>query len=132
MAKPIIDLLVIVRDVEAIDAHNARLEAHGYEPRGENGIRGRRYFVKWTHETRTHHVHMFAVGSTEIQRHLDFWDYVRCHPAQARAYGDLKEALAARYPEDARAYGAGKGDLIREIEAKARRWREARSEDGGA
>jgi len=46
MAKPIIDIVVGVHDITKICEHNNAMIDLGYEPRGENGIPGRRYFVK--------------------------------------------------------------------------------------
>ena len=45
-AKPVIDILPVVRDLEAVDALNRRVEAAGYECMGEFGIKGRRYYRK--------------------------------------------------------------------------------------
>ena len=45
-AKPIIDILVEVPCVERLDSQTTAFRELGYEPRGENGIPGRRYFVK--------------------------------------------------------------------------------------
>ena len=41
-AKPVIDMLPIVRDIALVDGLNPQFEAIGYEPMGENGITGRR------------------------------------------------------------------------------------------
>ncbi|MBO9128416.1 GrpB family protein [Bacillus sp. 165] len=53
-AKPIIDILIVVNNIELIDIYNDKLESFGYEPRGENGIARRRYFPKGK-ENRTHY-----------------------------------------------------------------------------
>lgn len=45
-AKPIIDVLMVVRNIEKLDAFDLRLFALGYVPKGEFGIRGRRLFIK--------------------------------------------------------------------------------------
>ncbi|WP_281255765.1 GrpB family protein [Shouchella patagoniensis] len=45
-AKPIIDLLIVLKSVEDADKKTAAIEKLGYEARGENGIAGRRYFQK--------------------------------------------------------------------------------------
>lgn len=121
-AKPIVDVLLIVRHIEAMDAHNARMRAEGYVPRGEQGIPGRRFFVRGTLELRTHHVHAYQCDSPEIHRHLAFRDYMNAHPDEVSAYSRLKEELALRYPEDARAYSAGKERFVREAEARAIAW----------
>jgi GrpB-like predicted nucleotidyltransferase (UPF0157 family) len=120
-AKPIIDILPVVRDIGRIDAYNAKMAAAGYEPKGENGIPGRRYFQKGG-DQRTHHVHVFQAGSPEIERHLAFRDYLKAHPDEAKAYGELKARLAERYPYDIESYIKGKEQRVREIERRAVRW----------
>lgn len=45
-AKPIIDMLAEVKDIEKVDPLNAAIEALGYVSMGELGITGRRFFGK--------------------------------------------------------------------------------------
>ena len=123
MAKPVIDMLGVVSSIDDIDAGEHQLAAIGYEGLGEFGISGRRYFRKTAPDgARTHHLHVFAAGSTAIDRHLDFRDYLRAFPAEAAAYADLKHKLAAQFTgED---YSEGKTEFIRTIEQRAAVWRE--------
>ncbi|MDY6941328.1 MAG: GrpB family protein [Cyanobacteriota bacterium] len=122
-AKPIIDLLVAVRDITQVDSCNKAMESLGYETMGEYGIPDRRYFRKDDrHGTRTHHVHVFEVGSAQIDRHLHFRDYMRTHPEDARKYSDLKRQLARKYPQDIESYMDGKDDFIKEMDKKAAIW----------
>jgi GrpB-like predicted nucleotidyltransferase (UPF0157 family) len=123
-AKPIIDILVEVRDIEKIDAFNVAMSGLGYLPRGEFGIAGRRYFIKGDEIHRTHHIHMYQTGHPDIARHLDFRDYLIAHPEDAQEYSRLKEDLARRYPTDAASYVAGKDGLVKELDRKAKAWRE--------
>ncbi len=37
-AKPIIDILMVVKNIETVDLYNDQMKSIGYEPRGENGI----------------------------------------------------------------------------------------------
>ncbi len=122
-AKPIIDIMPVVRRIEAVDALNPGMQALGYEARGEYGIPGRRYFVKSQGDQRTHHVHVFAAGHPDVARHLNFRDYLIAHPAEAAAYASLKQALARQYPHDIEGYIAGKDGLIKEIDRRALAWR---------
>jgi GrpB-like predicted nucleotidyltransferase (UPF0157 family)/ADP-ribose pyrophosphatase YjhB (NUDIX family) len=125
VAKPVIDMLGVARSVEELDARAHRLAALGYEALGEFGIVGRRYFRKNAPAgARTHQLHAYAVGSPEIQRHLDFRDYLRAFPTDAAAYATLKQELAERSGGDMRAYSEGKTDFIRGIERRAAEWRE--------
>jgi GrpB-like predicted nucleotidyltransferase (UPF0157 family) len=124
VAKPVIDMLGIVPAVEELDVRARRLAALGYEALGEFGIPGRRYFRKNAPGgVRTHQLHAFAVGSPEIQRHLDFRDYLRAFPVEAAAYAALKQDLAGRCGNDMHAYSDGKTAFIRAVERRAAAWR---------
>ncbi|MFQ5934717.1 MAG: GrpB family protein [Dehalococcoidia bacterium] len=125
-AKPIIDILPEVVDIQKIDGFNGEMVKLGYTPRGELGIPGRRFFSKDAGDIRTHHVHIFQTGSSELQRHLDFRDYLIARPKKARAYGRLKEALARKFPEDIEGYTDGKDGFIKDMERKAKEWRSSR------
>ncbi|MCG3087193.1 GrpB family protein [Sporosarcina cyprini] len=120
-AKPIIDIMPVVKEIAKIDSFHDAMQELGYEAKGENGIAGRRYFQKGG-DDRTHHVHVYEEESPEIGRHLAFRDYLRAHPDMAEKYGELKEELAMRYPSDIAAYIGGKERLALEIEREALEW----------
>jgi GrpB-like predicted nucleotidyltransferase (UPF0157 family) len=111
-AKPTLDLLLVVRSLEELEAHEGALVALGYEPRGEAGIPGRRYYRIRQGEAHTHHVHGWPKDHPEIARHLDFRDALRADPDLARDYSELKQQLAARFPRNASAYGEAKTAFI--------------------
>lgn len=121
-AKPIIDIMPVVRDIAKVDSYNKEFEKLGYEPKGEYGIGGRRYFRKGL-EVRTHHVHIFQISnSKDIERHLAVRDYLRTHPEDVFEYGQLKSKLATLYPSDIEAYCDGKDAFVKELERKALKW----------
>jgi GrpB-like predicted nucleotidyltransferase (UPF0157 family) len=122
-AKPILDLLIEVTDVAKVDAQTAQMVVLGYEALGEYGLPGRRYFRKTTEAgLRTHHIHMFAAGTAEVERHLAFRDYLIANPAIAQRYSQLKQQLAAQHPTDIEAYMDGKDPFIRTVEQQALAW----------
>lgn len=121
-AKPVIDILVEVRDIDRVEDHDEAMTALGYEPKGELGIPGRRFYIKGGEEHRSHHVHVFECGHPEIARHRDFCAYLRAHPEMAARYSALKEDLAREFKQDLDRYTEGKTGLIREIDRKARLW----------
>ena len=127
-AKPIIDIMPVVRCIDRVDALNPAMAQLGYEAFGEHGIPGRRYFRKGGDEDCTHHVHIFEPGSPEVAKHLDFRDYLVAHPGDAQAYAGLKQDLARQFPHDVYAYMDGKDGLIREIMQRARAWRSERAD----
>lgn len=121
-AKPIIDILPVVRDLARVDACNPAFEQLGYECMGEFGIPGRRYFRKGG-DNRTHQIHIFQECSTaDIQRHLAVRDYLRAHPAEVEAYGALKSRLALAFPMDIEGYCDGKDEFVKQLERRALAW----------
>ena len=78
VAKPIIDILLEVRSLDEIDVQSSAMAALGYAAHGEYGLPRRRYFTKGE-PARTHHVHAYATGDSEIERHIVFRDYLRTH-----------------------------------------------------
>ena len=126
-AKPVIDMIPVVHDVAEVDARNAALRALGYEPMGEFGIAGRRFFRKDNASgERSHHLHVFPTGSPQISRHLAFRDFLRAHAEYAAQYEALKLRLAELHPTDIAAYCEGKDAFIKEMDARAKAWSEAR------
>lgn len=122
-AKPVIDMMPVVKDINAVDQYDAEMSELGYEGLGENGITGRRYFRKGGDE-RTHHIHIFEEGSHDIIRHLAFRDYLRNHEDARTQYGELKKNLAIKFPNDINEYMDGKNQFIKETEQRALEWYE--------
>lgn len=121
-AKPIIDIMPVVKDIRKVETFHERMRDIGYECMGEFGMSGRRFFRKGG-DRRTHHVHIFQADNEEnISRHLAVRDYLRSHPDEAIRYGELKESLAKRFPEDIEAYMDGKDAFVKELERKALNW----------
>lgn len=73
-AKPIIDLLPVVRSVRELDEQKTAIVKLGYEFWGEYGIPGRRYctFDDPASGRRKLQLHCFEQGHPEIKRHLAF------------------------------------------------------------
>lgn len=119
-AKPILDILVGVRDFEEARVCVAAMEALGYTYRGEHGIPRRHYFVKG--EPRTHHLHMVEVRSETWRSTLRFRDLLRRRPDLARDYARAKERLATLHPRDRQSYQREKDKVIDAILSTAAEW----------
>lgn len=126
-AKPILDILIEVKDIRKVNTMNPRMEALGYKSLGEYGIPGRRFFVKGGDENRSHHVHIFQQGDPEVERHLNFRDFLTCHPVEALEYSRLKEDLARQFPTDIGGYMEGKNGMIQVLERRAMIWKALRT-----
>lgn len=122
VAKPTIDILPVVKNINNIDQLNKSFIKLGYEPLGEFGMPGRRFFTKSKDGKRLFHVHIFEEGHPDIERHLRFRDYLRTHPKESRAYSKLKKELVKVSPNDIEKYCWGKEDFIKAIEGKSLFW----------
>lgn len=119
-AKPVIDMMCIVRDIEKIDQFNHKMESLGYDAAGEWGIAGRRLFRKGG-ENRTHHIHFYQMDNPQIERHLIFRDYLRSHQEEAKKYSRFKEKLAQRFDRTSE-YSPAKSAFVKEMEKRALIW----------
>jgi len=127
-AKPIVDMLVEVSDLEAARARIVPLlEAQGYDyfwraTKGEDGPPFYAWFIGRDPATRvrTHHIHMVEPGFPHWES-LSFRDHLIAHPEVARDYEALKRSLAAEHGHDRIAYTRGKADFIERVTAAARR-----------
>jgi len=121
-AKPIIDILALVRDIESIEELNEQFQEIGYTPRGEAGIKGRRFFRKHT-EPVGFHLHFYDMANKSVRSYIDFRDYLIAHPGSAEEYEELKIQLAAKYGNDRTTYTEAKADFIEEILQTALDWK---------
>ncbi len=113
-AKPTIDILLEVKDIDRLDEY----KKIGYAPKGEFGILGRRFYLKGE-INRTHHIHAFNVNSFEVTRHLAFRDCLIANPAIANEYGQLKIESAKKCNNDIGEHIRLKSDFIKFHEQKA-------------
>ncbi|WP_175987554.1 GrpB family protein [Bacillus sp. Marseille-Q1617] len=123
-AKPVIDMMCIVKELAVVDSYNEQMEALGYDAAGEWGIGGRRLFRKGG-ENRTHHIHLYQSGNPQIERHLVFRDYLVTHPDEAARYSRFKEELAEKH-ESTVDYSPAKKAFVSEMERKALEWKRNR------
>lgn len=111
-AKPIIDILPVVRDIIALDQAKA-MESLGYEAKGEAGVLFRRFFQK-----KGFNVHIFEQTHAEIEGHLLFRNWMHTHVDDKKHYADLKQNLTSVYPNDIYQYVVGKDAFVRNIHSK--------------
>jgi len=115
MAKPIVDVMVVVTSLAELDAMMPEIQRLGYQAKGEHGVPGRRYFQRDEHGERAYHIHAYCQGNPGITGHLRFRDILRTDRSIAHAYERLKIELAARFPADKPAYTQGKNAFIKHV-----------------
>lgn len=111
-AKPIIDILAGVADLEASRAGFGPLADAGYlyAPYRSEEMH---WFCKPDPSHRTHHLHLVPVGSRRYEEELAFRDRLRADPTVAGEYAALKRDLAARFENDREGYTDAKAGFIR-------------------
>ena len=111
-AKPIIDILVGVRDLGESRGCFDPLAALGYlyAPYMEAEMH---WFCKPHPSRRTHHLHLVPTGSERYLAELAFRDLLRADDALAAEYLALKQRLAGRFENDREAYTAAKSEFIK-------------------
>ena len=128
-AKPIVDILVKVTDLEETRARIAPLlESQGYDyfwrpTHGDDGPPFYAWFIKRDPQNgvRTHHIHMVERDFVEHWDRLLFRDYQIEHPEVAKEYEALKKHLAVRTSHDRVAYTQGKTQFILKVTERAKR-----------
>ena len=121
-AKPIIDIIVAVADINAVDTFNEAMRGRGFIPRGEHGIPGRRYFVRLDEDGENHltHVHVYEMSNEHVTDELMFRDYLRINRAAFNDYERVKLVAARQYRHEPAAYTDAKHDCVMLIMDKAR------------
>jgi GrpB-like predicted nucleotidyltransferase (UPF0157 family) len=113
-AKPIIDLLVAVRDPDDESVFVSAMHSAGYHLRVREP--GHRMFRT---PERDVHVHVWQDSDREISRHLRFRDRLRTSVEDRLAYEQLKRELAQREWDDMNQYADAKSQLIEQILSRA-------------
>jgi GrpB-like predicted nucleotidyltransferase (UPF0157 family) len=116
-AKPIIDIVLEVEMIDALDAYQPAFERLGYHAMGEYGISGRRFY--WSADNSGKHlvhIHAFERDHSESIRHMMFKDYLCAHPKKAAAYSWIKRCLAEQFPLDIESYVNAKSSFVRRMD----------------
>ena len=119
-AKPVIDMLLGLKQIPPLLTQVSHLEAIGYSYHGELEIPGRHYFRKGM--PRTHQIHAVLVNSEFWERHILFRDFLRSHPEAAQRYETLKRKLAQEFECDRTSYTNSKTPLIEQLLVEAVLW----------
>ena len=113
-AKPVIDIMAPVRDLDSSRHAIAAAESVGYccYPYKPDEMH---WFCKPSPAVRTHHLHLIPWRGPLWYERLAFRDALRENSALAKQYETVKLELAARYPNDREAYTQAKGPFIASV-----------------
>lgn len=115
-AKPVVDMLAPVTALDDRASMVRSLSDAGwlYWPDDPNGA-WRLWLLRPRPEARTHHLVVIAAGDPAVTALLAFRDALRGDAGLRRAYGELKQDLAERYPNERNAYTNAKADFVAEV-----------------
>lgn len=115
-AKPIIDIDVEIKSFNGLEKVKEKLQRLGYCHVGDQGIKGREVFkLKSWSLLPKHHLYVCVSGSSELNRHIAFRNYLIANPKTKEAYGKLKIEAAKKHPYNMDAYLKMKGELINKV-----------------
>ena len=127
-AKPVVDILVGVDDVELVrDEVAPRLEAAGYDyfwrpTSGDDTGPFYPWFIgRDAAGRRISHIHVAPLDMSGQWERVEFRDHLRAHPDVAAEYAALKRGLAERLGHDREAYTDAKTEFILRVTALATR-----------
>lgn len=113
IAKPCIDILLAVADSADEDAYLPQLDTAGFVLRMRHPDWNEHRVFK--SERINVNLHVWSIGSSEIDRHLAFRDWLRAHPDDRDAYADAKRRIAAGHVATMSDYAAMKDEIVAEI-----------------
>lgn len=113
-AKPIIDIMIVVRQLDDAAQCIAPLKELGYTfiDHPENVDRR---FLRKGHHPHTHHAHIVEQDSPALKDHLAFRDALRSDPQRREQYAALKYELANRHKHDRAMYTESKTEFVHGI-----------------
>lgn len=117
VAKPCIDMLLVVADAGDDDAYIPDLEAVGYALRISDDDDGDPHRVLKGPDINLN-LHVWSAGSPHVSRHIDFRNWLRSHPEDRDRYAVAKRELASRHWRYMQDYADAKDQIIRDITSR--------------
>ena len=119
VAKPVLDLLLAVADPADEPSYVASLEQLGYQLSHREPDWQEHRLLKRTNPPVN--LHVFPIGSVEVDRMLAFRDHLRSDPDDLALYQRTKQGLARRSWELVQQYADAKGPVVEQVLARALR-----------
>jgi GrpB-like predicted nucleotidyltransferase (UPF0157 family) len=116
-AKPVVDVLVVVADIDDDSIVQPALERVGYQLRVREP--GHRMFRTLARDV---HVHIWRVDDPEVAKYRLFRDWLRVSADDRARYEARKRELAQKEWGDMNDYADAKSDVVRAILDRAAAW----------
>lgn len=123
-AKPLLDILVIVKDIKDIFKEKEKMKEFGYLWEDNYIAPDTSFIYKLDGERKIENIHVCEPEHLKVDYFLLKRDYFLAHPEKLKEYESLKADLNRKYPGDYPAYRAGKEDFLENIHKLAKEWRD--------
>jgi GrpB-like predicted nucleotidyltransferase (UPF0157 family) len=115
-AKPVVDMLALVRSLDEVQAAVGILGANGWVFWPDDPCRDYRlWFLRPRPEARTHHLHVIELDHPHARALLGFRDALRVDQDLRREYARLKKDLAQQHRDNRNAYSNAKGEFVERV-----------------
>lgn len=118
-AKPCIDILLVVANAADEPAYVPDLEAAGYVLRIRAPEWDEHRIFKGSDINLN--LHVWGTGSSEIDRHPGFRDWLRAEDVDRERYASAKRELAGRHWKTMQDYAEAKSGIVMEIQERMKR-----------
>lgn len=118
VAKPCIDILLVVADAADDDTYIPDLQRVGYVLRISEEPEGWGPHRVFKGSEINLNLHVLSDGSPEIDRILNFRDWLRQHPEDRDRYANAKREIASRNWKYMQDYADAKDDVVKDITAR--------------
>lgn len=114
-SKPIIDIVVGLKDFNDGFKLIDKIEALGYHFKGSLGNSNRFFFWKGSEDSNTHNLHITEYNDENWNNQVLFRDFINSHEDYKNKYLKLKMELATTYKEDRSIYTKKKSEFIIDV-----------------
>ncbi len=124
VAKPQVDVLVVVKDLDVVVASHNALTKAGFIPRGRGYVtEDDEYLTQDSPDgRRLVSVHTLQEGNPKIAEYKIFRDYLQENEADRNLYIATKRDLHESHKDSYAEYDSGKKEVINTIKSRAKQW----------
>lgn len=119
LAKPLIDVLVVVEKLEEFQKEKVLMTENGYEWRFYRDPDALCFFRLNSDGEKLENIHICTKSSHKVRQFIMIRDYLRTHPEKTKEYSELKQRNIKLYPNDYPAYRNAKAPFLQQLEKEA-------------
>ncbi|MBP2657019.1 MAG: hypothetical protein H6Q69_51 [Firmicutes bacterium] len=121
-SKPIVDILVGLKEFAITDLQICQLENFGYEYFGQLHVDQKRFFARKRKE-RNFNLQIVPHSANVWNEHVAFRDYLRTHPEKVKIYSEIKKEAISLEKNNLLSYHEHKEALVKRLLLEALEWK---------